>query len=333
MIVDQKDVNFFKTYGYMRIKSVFDRSEVRSLKRMFDGCYEGYFQEPFLKIRAKALLKGATSMVPSFADNQPEMMKLLLEKGLFDVPKQILGDSVQYWGSDGSLFAYGSLWHRDTATLARRLKMNIYLNSGTERTGAFRIIPGSQHVGDEFSNHLSLACSWPKASYYGGMSETGYLPQTLSPKLNFFSREIKKYSQPDVPHQIVEFNMGDVMIFDDRALHCVYRPLFPKVRRLITLLFNEMATIRRTHVSEKIDHSEESINNELRVLKQLECNQYNVPCYGNNLAELFNKYGYGSYLSLMSDISPNKESNYLGNHIPQSDDLAEFLTKNYIRKG
>jgi hypothetical protein len=136
-----------------------------------------------------------------------------------------------------------------------------------------------------------------------------------------------------VPHQIVEFNMGDVMIFDDRALHCVYRPLFPKVRRLITLLFNEMATIRRTHVSEKIDHSEESINNELRVLKQLECNQYNVPCYGNNLAELFNKYGYGSYLSLMSDISPNKESNYLGNHIPQSDDLAEFLTKNYIRKG
>lgn len=331
-MIDQKDINFFKTYGYIRLKKIFDKSEVKLLKKKFDDYYECYFNEPFIKTRTKALLRGVTSMVPSFADNQPDMMKILLEKGLFDVPKQILGNNVQYWGSDGSMFAYGSLWHRDTATMARRLKMNIYLNSGSERTGAFRIIPGSQHIGDEFSNHLSLGCSWPGSSYSGGMSETGYLPETLSPKLNFLSREIKKRSQPDVPHQIVEFNIGDVLVFDDRALHCVYRPLLPKVRRLITLLFNEMSTEARTHISSEIDQSAESINNELRILKQLECNQYNVPCYGKDVAKLFDDYGYGSYLSLMSDISPNTESSYQGNHIPQSADLFKFLTKNYIRK-
>ena len=114
MIIDQKDINFFKTYGYIRLKKIFDKQEVKLLKKKFDDYYECYFNEPFIKTRTKALLRGVTSMVPSFADNQPEMMKILLEKGLFDVPKQILGNSVQYWGSDGSLFAYGSLWHRDS---------------------------------------------------------------------------------------------------------------------------------------------------------------------------------------------------------------------------
>jgi hypothetical protein len=329
MKITQEEINFFKTFGYLRLKNVFSSSEVSFLDRHFSSYYNKFFRESFLFIKLKAILKGITCMVPSFADNQPEMMSLFLEKGLFDIPKQILGESVQYWGSDGSLFAYGSLWHRDTATLANRLKMNIYLNSGGKNTGAFRIIPGSQKMGDEYANNLSLACSWPGSSFAGGMSETRYLPATLSPRLNLFARIFKR-KLADIPHQVIEFNVGDVLIFDDRALHCVYRPLYPKVRKLITLLFNEMSIVDRVHVSQKIDMTSTSINNELRILKQLECNQYNVPCYGAGVSEIFDKYNYSSYLSMLSDIAPNCESDYKGKHIPQSEDLAKFLTKNYF---
>lgn len=331
-MIKETDINFYKTFGFLRLPNVFNSKELDELERMFDSYYEHYFKQSMFKIKLKAIGRGATSMVPSFADNQREMIKLFVEKDLFSIPDKLLGNSVQYWGSDGSLFAYGSLWHRDTATLARRMKMNIYLNSGSKNFGAFRLIPGSQNIGDEFSNNLSLACAWPGAAPYGGMSETGFLPRTRSPRRRLLNGFGNTNVREEIPHHIVEFKKGDILLFDDRIIHSVYRPHIPKIRRLITLLFVESASSSRQHVSNLLNFSSESINQELRQLKQFECNQYNVPCYGDALVTAFENVGYAHYLDLLRDIKPTTRSDFKGNHIPQPEDMAQFLTKNYVRE-
>jgi hypothetical protein len=328
-MLTSSDTYFFKTFGFLRVKNVFNKKELANLKKWFNQDYESYFKKSIQKIIINSLLKNQTFMVPSFADNNLEMLDLLYNKGMFDVARDLLGDNVQYWGSDGSLFSYNSLWHRDTATVANRCKLNIYLNSGGKNSGAFRIIPGTHIIGDEYTNLLGNACAWPEPASLGGLNENALLPNTKSPNKSFFRNLISKNNLPDIPHHIIEFNEGDLLVFDDRALHCVYAPMLPKPRRLITLLFTEYKDADRIIAANSISFDKNSINSELISLKQMECNQYSVNAYPEQLIEFLSKKGRESYISNFRNLKPVTENTYDGLHKEQHSDLKSFLRKNY----
>jgi hypothetical protein len=323
------EINYFKMFGFLKIKNVFSRFELSMLKSNFDTAYEKYFNQSISRIILNSVVKGRTYMVPSFADNDNKILELFSDRGFFDVATSLLGPNVQYWGSDGSLFSYNSLWHRDTATLGRRCKINIYLNSGSENSGAFRVIPGSHHLGDEYTNMLGAACAWPSAANKGGLNEKGYLPNTKSPSHSIWKRLILDRDCPDIPHHIVDFKQGDALIFDDRTLHCVYAPFLPKPRRLITMLFTEMANTDRRHVSSDINFSADAINNEVSALKQMECNQYSVNAYPENLINFMKGRDMSNMVSMLKDYKPTVDKVYDGVHKTQHDELKNFLTRNY----
>ncbi len=328
-MLNSSDIYFFKTFGFLKIKNIFNKKELSHLKKWFDHDYEAYFKTSIEKIIINSLLKNQTFMVPSFADSNLGMLNLLYDKGMFDIAQDLIGSNVRYWGSDGSLFSYNSLWHRDTATVANRCKLNLYLNSGGKNSGAFRIIPGSHIIGDEYTNLLGNACAWPDSASLGGLNEKGLLPNTRSPNQSFFRNLLLRNSLPEIPHHIIEFNEGDLLVFDDRALHCVYAPMLPKPRRLITLLFTEYVDADRSVTANSISFDRNSINDEVVGLKQMECNQYSVNAYPGQLMEFLSAKGKESYISNLGNLKPETVNIYDGVHKEQYSDLKSFLRKNY----
>lgn len=330
MIITEQQKYFFNTFGYLKIPKVFSSKEISKLKTEFDKSYIEFFNESMMKTFLKAILKQETKMLPAFADNVDYIQNLFYEKGLFDkLPEKLLGKDYRYWGSDASLFSYGTAWHRDTATVAKNIKINLYLNSGSENFGAFRIIPGSHHIGDLYTNYLGKACAWPNVNNEGGMSEANLLPKNYSPSENFlFKKNLKnifkkKYKKIDLPHHVVPFKKGDLIIFDNRLVHSVFAPRIPKTRRLITLIFVE-------YPNNSSDTKKHGVCEELRFLKQHECNQYNVNCYSDKMINFVKNKNLEKIIGDFEKIRPQKNLKYSGIHTDQHLDLKKFLTRNYF---
>lgn len=307
--------NFFDTFGYIKVVGVFDRREVGYLEKLFRNHYEQYFKRRYLSILIDVYIRKKTFMVPSFADENVDLLDIFRRKNLFSLAKILLGGGTQYWGSDGSLFGYGSLWHRDVATRGRRLKMNIYPSSGGLFSGAFRIVPGSHKISDEYAAHLGRACAWPYAAPEGGLNENKYFPETVKPSSweRIFFRK-----RNELPHAVIKLNKGDLLLFDDRAIHCVYAPLFPKARKLITALFCEFPA-----------NDINKIASENIALKKMECSQYSCAPYGKDIQNYFAANGLEDMTQKFRDIEYDCDGSYSGQHKDQYDDLKEFLTQNY----
>jgi ectoine hydroxylase-related dioxygenase (phytanoyl-CoA dioxygenase family) len=320
--------NFFNCFGFVKIKNCFNNNEINFLLNSFDNTYENYFKKSKLNLKKEALFQKKTMMVPNFVDNSPEILNLFLTRKIFDIPKVIIGKDAKYWGSDGSLFAYGSLWHRDVSLKARQAKFNLYLSDGSPSSGAFRIITGSHHIFDSYSQLLQKGCSWPRSAHLGGLSEKGFFPTTINP--NSFKAGLSRFiNANEIPHIIVPFKKGDLLIFDNRTIHCVYRPFIPKIRRLVTLIFTDYPTNDYKHPALNADLSFSEINKEVMKLKEFEVLNYNVPAVGKLIKDFFIAHNYDSYIDSFKDLYPNNEKAWAGYHKMQSDDLANFLESNF----
>ena len=311
---------FFDTFGYFLISGVMSQRDTSVLKKEFDTSVCRNTNLSRLGLKRKSFM-GNTMMVPSLADNSPLIRDVMSKNRIFDVPDAIFGKNYRYWGSDGSLFAYGSLWHRDTALLGRQLKMNFYLSGGGKHSGAFAIIPGSQHMLDKYGNNIGHLCAWPNQAHSGGMAESGLIPSSNNPNSFKYAYGFRGKSG-SLPHQLIEFKKGDVICFDNRAVHCVPRPVIPKMRRLITMMFSEYPSHPKTK-------HEKEICKQANILKQLECNEYNVPAISDEMKHFFNSIGKSAACNDLGDIKPSGENEWTGFHKSQSDDLKGFLTCNY----
>lgn len=330
-MITQQEVYFFRAFGFLKFKNVFRKSELVSLKTWFDSNYEKFFNCSMKQILMNSILKHKSHIIPSFADNDERIFSLLYEKKLFDLATALLGPTMQYWGSDGCLISHHTHWHRDVATIAKRCKFNLYLNSGSANSGAFRIIPGSHKITDNYSNMLGHAVAWPEPDPLGGLNESGLLPETRSPKHSILANLFRKHSLPDIPHHIIEFSEGDLLVFDDRAIHCVYAPIIPKPRRLITLLFTEYYDRQPTTSSNTFNFSMESINDEVIQLKQWECDHYSIPTYPSNFINVLQTKGKLNHIRKLAYLKPRSDGKQeeKGAYNPQSSDFKIFLRKNY----
>jgi hypothetical protein len=174
---------------------------------------------------------------------------------------------------------------------------------------------------------LGHALSWPDASPLGGLNEKGLLPISRSPKSSLLKNLLT--NKLDIPHEIVEFSAGDVIIFDDRLLHSVFAPILPKPRRLITMLFTEYLSESKKSILSSDDLSIDKINSEIISLKQMECNQYSCDAYPSKLVDFIKNKGRFNNIEKLISIKPVSQKNYDGLHKGQHKELRDFLVNNY----
>lgn len=231
--------NYVKTFGFLVVKNVLSKKEHKLWAKEYDRVCEEHF-----KVKLKKLMKkSGQAMVPNFVDSSPYFAKAAFDERFMSMAKYFCGDDFLYMGSDGSTFSKNSFkWHRDWYTQTPVLKFNVYLNPRGFIGGDFLIFPGSQIPSDSYSNLLNKGLAWPFGETVdGGMNERSYFPRTESPRgdllKRMWSRLVKR--KFELPYARLKVRHGDVVIFDQRAIHVVEKTVPQVTRRLLTLLFAE----------------------------------------------------------------------------------------------
>lgn len=137
---------------------------------------------------------------------------LLDDERITGLAAGLLGESFQYWNSDGNYYSGDTPWHSDTAwpEPLRFYKMAIYLDRMTRDTGALRVIPGSHRHGEGFADHLQ-----------------DLLKSRDGPWLGLRGDEI--------PAVALETDPGDLVVFNHSTKHSAWGG--GEKRRMLTIVF------------------------------------------------------------------------------------------------
>lgn len=260
---DRKYANFYDTYGFLVIRGVLTRQEFVKGVKEYDSEYRrrtgeetvlkmllnrvGFSGEKkygFRKILATIFKKGM-AFLPCFAEDSAYFTDLIVSKKMQGIFKYFCGENWLYLGSDGSRFATTSFpWHRDWFTKIELMKCNFYFNTMPFLKGRFSIIPGTQNCNDTYVRRIQKSISWPmQNSHPSGMTENNFLPEIVNPReknsfLGLFKRRKDVF---DVPHVKLKIGNGDLVIFDQRMMHCVESSFPQTTRRLMTFLISKNA--------------------------------------------------------------------------------------------
>jgi hypothetical protein len=99
----------------------------------------------------------ARSCSVQFIDQNAYLSTLLDDPRIHGIAADILGDDFNYMGSDGNFYVGDTRWHSDGyggRGGPLHIKIAFYLDALTRDTGALRVIPGSQRVGEPFADAL-----------------------------------------------------------------------------------------------------------------------------------------------------------------------------------
>ncbi len=174
----QQDINFFKTFGYLRFRGFFSAEQIKMLQD------EWQYND--------------TPVVYSYIEKNPKFLGLYEETLLHKIIDELAGPNAAYAGSDGSQFTGGSDWHRDWYLKLPSIKVACYLQSSQGGTGDFRCVPGSHIAGDRYADAVGKGCAWPDqgAGLSGVFSGVPYItiPITEGDLLIFDNRLVHSVS-------------------------------------------------------------------------------------------------------------------------------------------
>lgn len=260
---DRKYANFYDTYGFLVIRNVLTREEFVKGVKEYDSEYRrrtgeetvlkmllnrlGFSGEKkygFKRILATLFRKGM-AFLPCFAEDSAYFTDLIVSKKMQGIFKYFCGENWLYLGSDGSRFSTTSFpWHRDWFTKIDLMKCNFYFNTIPFFKGRFSLIPGTQNCNDTYVRRIQKSISWPmQNSHPSGMTENNFLPEIVNPRAETTFLGLFKWRKDtfDVPHVKLKIGNGDLVIFDQRMMHCVESSFPRTTRRLMTLLISKNA--------------------------------------------------------------------------------------------
>lgn len=285
---DQSYRNFFKAFGFLIVRNLLKKQEVQQWRREYDALYLDHFKKSVHTITKE---RGQT-LIPNFVDSSKFYAKAAFDERFMALARYICGDSFIYLGSDGSAFRRHSFnWHRDWHTNNPVVKFNIYLNPPFFLGGDFRIIPGTQFPSDTFSSLINHGSAWPSGQTVdGGLNERQYFPFSTPPRRHYLKKLWSKLTRRtfEIPSTRIKVKNGDLIIFDQRALHVVERTFPTVTRRLLTLLFAENPRhFPDTHYlfNPPPQLSIGELSKEIEELFWLERAMIDVPAYGQYLTK------------------------------------------------
>jgi len=200
--LDKDQINFFHTFGFILLEGIF-LDKIDNIKKSF----EEVFKE---KTKNKNLNFANVERVciPQFIDLHENLSNLLDDERIIGIGESILGSDFNYIGSDGNYYNSNTSWHSDGwGSNILHIKFAFYLDHLKHNKGCLKVLPGSHHIGDEYSNNLNN--SFTKSNSY-----------------------IKKLDA-ELPAVSLETRPGDLICFNHNLKHSSYGG--GKKRRMFTI--------------------------------------------------------------------------------------------------
>jgi ectoine hydroxylase-related dioxygenase (phytanoyl-CoA dioxygenase family) len=214
----EEQVRFFNLFGYLVIRECFSPAEMAEMTREYERIFADFSKE-VIEWKHQAHYGYTRKVLPQFIDRSEKLSLLIDDPRIHNIFSALLGDNFDYRGSDANIFESSTVWHSDTyGALFKYLnvKIAIYLEEISETTGCFRVIPGSQHFGDQFANQLQKM-----------LGENDSLKDVLG------------LDDIEVPAQIFPTRPGDLLVFDFRLKHATCFSGKPTPRRSFTICASE----------------------------------------------------------------------------------------------
>ncbi|HEU5048623.1 MAG TPA: phytanoyl-CoA dioxygenase family protein [Rickettsiales bacterium] len=339
---DPKIRNYFDTFGIVVIKGLLTKKEFKQLLCEYDQQYaarmgakksvvkmllnrlgfSGPKQYGFKAILREMCRGWGMRFLPDFVDSSPLFMNHFFSEKMMPIYRYFAGERFLYLGSDGSHFITTSFpWHKDWYTKMPIMKFNFYFNPFPFFGGKFMVIPGSNYTEDAYARFLQKSMAWPMQNKHpGGLAENDFLPMTQNPRrhpitflTDYFKDLFGMNTQfPDVPHVEVKVSKGDVVLFDQRLIHCVQSNFPPFSRRLLTVLLSKNAyEFSDDHYLLKSGNTRESLMREVVDLVVSERNHIACPAYGDAMYEHpFSKGKHFISIDKIQTNTPADESKY-----------------------
>jgi hypothetical protein len=139
----------------------------------------------------------------------------------------------------------------------------IYFQKADARSGALRVIPGTQFVTDQFSSLIGKALRWPEPPHSGGFDEYDFFGAGHDPTVPGANRTI--------PQCVVSTNPGDIIVFNHNLIHCTNASDSVSTRRLLGLHFC------RNPLTHPVVSLREELLKELQDLALIEMGSFKLP--------------------------------------------------------
>lgn len=199
--LNRNQIKFFHTFGFILLERLFIE-EIDNLIKSFDEVWQ--------KVNKKKIDFENVERVclPQFIDLHKSLSDLLDDCRIINIGESILGSDFNYMGSDGNYYHSNTSWHSDgwQANILH-IKLAFYLDNLEHNKGCLKVLPGSHHLGDKYSNYLNK--NLKKSNSY-----------------------LKKLGA-GIPGVSLETKPGDLICFNHNLKHCSYGGA--KKRRMFTI--------------------------------------------------------------------------------------------------
>ncbi len=210
--LDEEQLRFFEVFGFLRFPGLF-ADEIAAITESFGDIYQRHANEVVEWVHPTHENR-MRRFIPNFIERDEQLAGLLHDHRVTGTARALMGDDYTFRGSDGSIYDCGTVYHRDSygADLSFcNVKMALYLDPIDANSGAIRLIPGSQHMQDQFTKLLNQ--------------------NLLNPAKRL------ALATEEVPATILCSEPGDLLLWDYRVLHAT--SYGGNQRRMLALEFSE----------------------------------------------------------------------------------------------
>src|ERR1700722_9980216 len=132
MQITDKQLRFFKTYGYLKLTQAF-REDIDWITSEFEQVF----------VDRKIVHDGTKrSCVVPFIDQREKLCALIDHPVIANTASALIGDDYNYLGGDGNFYSGETNWHTDGFhTVGEYIKMAFYLDPVRATTGTLRVVP------------------------------------------------------------------------------------------------------------------------------------------------------------------------------------------------
>jgi hypothetical protein len=204
----KQQLAFFDTFGFLVFPGLF-AAEIDDITTEFERVWSesGLTHDHLTR----------SGLIP-FVDRSAYLSSLIDHPRINLAVGSILGDDYNYTGSDGNYYVGDTNWHSDRSLDVpyRSLKIAFYLDPVDADSGCLRVIPGSCHHGDAFSDAL----------------------HEVAPRSRFDrTKEAWGVQGSEVPACAVASTPGDMLLFNHKTKHSAWGG--GTRRRMFTYNFEE----------------------------------------------------------------------------------------------
>jgi len=200
--LNKDQINFFHTFGFILLEDLF-LDKIDDIKKSFEEVFKEKTKNQNLNFSNVERV-----CIPQFIDLHENLSNLLDDERIIGIGESILGRDFNYMGSDGNYYNSHTSWHSDGwGSNILHIKLAFYLDHLKHNKGCLKVLPGSHHIGDEYSKNLNN--SFVKSNSY-----------------------IKKLGSK-IPAVSLETRPGDLICFNHNLKHSSYGG--GKKRRMFTI--------------------------------------------------------------------------------------------------